>query len=288
MRVSAFVLGAMLVALNVVHGLAATPTAAPPLDLVVIGDSIPFAGFCTTCERAFVADYALRLEGALGREVKVINRSRNDGAQLNQIADQVETETRLREELSAADLVIISAGINDGPPWAPEHPCGSYIGSETRDMIDQMLAYTQDCLDGSVAAREDDFRRLFTAVDDLAPDASPVVVINAYNSWTGWPELAANATPAELEQFDRTISHFLDAWNEQECALAVESGFVCIDLYHAFNGPDGMSPAGDLLELDYSHPSQKGNALIADLLMEADVLGGPSATPSSVEASPTS
>ncbi len=287
MRVSALLLGTMLVALTIVPGLAATPTAAPSLNLVVIGDSIPFAGFCTDCEHAFVDDYALRLEGDLGREVNVINRSRNDGAQLNQIADQVENEGMLREQLAAADLVIISAGFNDGPTWMSNHPCGTAIGDSTREAIDQMLSYTPDCLDEEVSAREDDFRRLFTSVAELVPDTSPVVVVNAYNSWTGWSELAANAEPSELTQIDQSLAYFLDGWNAQECAIAAESGFVCIDLYHAFNGPDGMTPAGDLLELDYSHPSQKGNALIADLLMAADVFGSPAATPSSVEASPT-
>ncbi len=288
MRLSGIVLGTMLVALNIVHALASTPTAAPALSLVAIGDSIPFAGFCTECEDAFVDDYALRLEGAHRREVEVINRSRNDGAQLNQIADQVETERVLREQLSSADIVIISAGINDGPPWGPEHQCGSETSSSDREIIDQILSYTEDCLDDAVAEREDDFRRLFTSVDALVPDGSPVLVVNAYNWWTGYPVLAAVATTDELAQIDRMVAYFLDGWNEQECALANERGFICVDVYHAFNGPDGMLPAGDLLELDYSHPSKKGNALIADLLMEIGVFGGPSATPTLEEASPVS
>lgn len=288
MRISAFILGIMLVALNVIPGLAATPTAAPSLNLVVIGDSIPFARFCTECERAFVDDYALRLEGALGREVTVINRSRDDGAQLNQITDQVKNEEKLREQLASADLVIISAGFNDGPSWDASHPCGATIGDNARDDIDQMLSYTPDCLDEEIAAREDDFRSLFTAVDELAPKTAPVVVVNAHNAWTGWSLFAAVATPAELEQIDRSLAYFFEGWNAQECAVAIESGFNCLDVYHAFNGPDGLTPAGDLLELDYTHPSKKGNALIADLLMAADLLGASSATPAAVEVSPTS
>lgn len=289
MRIVKFVLGIMLIALTSIPGRAATPTAAPPLNLVVIGDSIPFADFCSDCERAFVSDYAQRMKESLGREVLVTNRSRNDGARLNQIADQVTTEERLRQELASADLVIISAGINDGPTWDASHPCGDLSGgATTRDAIDQILAYTPECLDEEVAAREEDFRRLFTAVDELVPETTPVAVVNAYNWWTGWPEMVANASPDELAQIDQSIASFLERWNTQECAIAAESGFVCVDLYHAFNRPDGTSPAGDLLELDYSHPSIKGNALIADLLIEADLLGDPSATPASVEASPTS
>lgn len=273
MRIPAFMLGIVLVTLIVVPGGATTPTADPPLNLVVIGDSIPFAGFCTECEHAFVDDYALRLEGELGRKVEVINRSRDDGARLNQITDQVRNEGKLREQLAEADLVIISAGFNDGPTWDASHPCGADIGENARDDIDQMLAYTPDCLDQEVVAREDDFRQLFTSVAELVPDTSPVVIVDAYNAWTGWSLFAVNATPAELTQIDASLAHFYDAWNAQECAVATESGFVCLDLYHAFNGPDGTTPAGDLLELDYTHPSKKGNALIADLLIAADLLG---------------
>lgn len=290
MRLPACVLGLLVVCLTIIPGLAATPTAspvaAPALNLVVIGDSIPFAGFCTECEHAFVDDYALRLGGALGREVNVFNRSRNDGAVLNQIADQVAGEGALRKQLASADLVIISAGMNDGPTWYAPHPCGSDIGTSVREAVEQILSYTPACLDAEVAAREDDFRRLFTEVDALAPEGTPVAVVNAYNWWSGWQDMMANGTPEELAQVDGSIAYFLDAWNAQECAIAAESGFICVDLYHAFNGPDGAAPAGDLLERDYSHPSKLGNALIADLLMAADLLGTGADTLTAAEATP--
>jgi len=43
---------------------------------------------------------------------------------------------------------------------------------------------------------------------------------------------------------------------------------TCADLYHAFNGPDGSKDAGDLLAGDHTHPSEKGNDLIATLLVD--------------------
>lgn len=288
MRIFAILSGLTLIAVSGVAGLAATSMTGASLNLVVIGDSIPFASFCTECEHGFVDDYALRLESELGREVNVINRSRDDGAQLNQIADQVATEATLREQLASADMVIISAGFNDGPSWDASHPCGAELGDNARDDVDQMLTYTPACLDEEIAAREDDFGALFTAVETLVPDASPVVIVNAYNAWTGWSLFAAVAEPAELQQIDQSLAYFYDGWNAQECAVAAESGFACLDVYHAFNGPDGMAPAGDLLESDYTHPSRKGNALIADLLLEAHVLGVPPARPTAEGASATS
>jgi lysophospholipase L1-like esterase len=52
------------------------------------------------------------------------------------------------------------------------------------------------------------------------------------------------------------------------CKAALENGFVCADIYQAFNGPDGLKPSGDLLASDYTHPSDKGNEVIARILTE--------------------
>jgi lysophospholipase L1-like esterase len=261
---------------------------APTLDLVAIGDSIPFAGFCTTCEHAFVDDYARRLEAELEVDVSVTNRSRNDGAVLDQILLQVETEQTLIDQLTNAEIVIISAGINDTPVWGPEHPCGSEFTDDARGYVDQFLSYTESCLDAEVALRTEDFRDLFAAVDEIVADSATVMVVNAYNWWTGWPELEAVATAAELDQVDDATVYFLDAWNKQECELANDRGFICIDVYHTFNGSQGRLPAGDLLEKDYSHPSKKGNALIASMLIAADGLGDPVSSPVEAPATPAS
>ena len=50
------------------------------------------------------------------------------------------------------------------------------------------------------------------------------------------------------------------------CTTAEANGFACADVYHAFNGPDGTVPSGDLLAGDYTHPSQNGNDEIARVL----------------------
>jgi len=52
------------------------------------------------------------------------------------------------------------------------------------------------------------------------------------------------------------------------CKAAQANGFTCADIYHAFNGPDGLTPSGDLLAKDYTHPSDKGNEVIARVLAD--------------------
>ncbi len=60
----------------------------------------------------------------------------------------------------------------------------------------------------------------------------------------------------------------LDAWNEMVGAEAAAKGFLCADIYHAFNGPDGLTPSGDLLAKDYTHPSNLGAERIAEVLAD--------------------
>jgi hypothetical protein len=104
-------------------------------------------------------------------------------------------------------------------------------------------------------------RTLFSRVSDLRKGQPTILrTINRYSDWIGWRE--ARLTP---EQENRTTI-ILDAWNEMLCSAAEKHGFACIDIYHAFNGQDGSNPAGDLLAMDYTHPSDKGNVLIAELL----------------------
>jgi hypothetical protein len=39
----------------------------------------------------------------------------------------------------------------------------------------------------------------------------------------------------------------LDAWDKMLCSTATANGFVCADIYHAFNGPAGTKAAAGLL-----------------------------------------
>jgi hypothetical protein len=50
------------------------------------------------------------------------------------------------------------------------------------------------------------------------------------------------------------------------CRTAEQHQAMCIDTYHAFNGPDGKDAATRLLEADHTHLNEAGHELIAHLL----------------------
>jgi hypothetical protein len=62
-----------------------------------------------------------------------------------------------------------------------------------------------------------------------------------------------------------------DRWNAMDCEVATAHGFVCADLRHAFNGPDGNGSVGPYAAPDWVHPNEAGQAVMAKLLERIDV-----------------
>ena len=68
------------------------------------------------------------------------------------------------------------------------------------------------------------------------------------------------------------VRYWMYEWRDALCDEAEAVGAVCVDVYTAFNGPDGDQPPGDFVAADYTHPSQVGNDGISDLLIEANLI----------------
>jgi lysophospholipase L1-like esterase len=86
-------------------------------------------------------------------------------------------------------------------------------------------------------------------------------VTNDYNDMIGEPTVP--------KFFYAASKPFYDVYSALTCRLARKHEAVCIDTYHAFNGPNGRRDAGSLLADDHTHPSAKGHRLIAQLLERA-------------------
>jgi lysophospholipase L1-like esterase len=242
------------------------------LRLVVVGDSIPFnlALDCPGCT-GFVDSFAERAGDELGVTVVVSNRSRHDGASTQDIADQLDTDDTLVSELAEADIVLLSFGFNDQPPyWTGGEPCQTVNeDDDLATIVAALAATTTECVDANTARIGALGSGILQRVRELAPD-SAIGALNSYNSWIGWSNL--DAYPESVGGVAAVSVYALDAWDEELCTLAEAVKAVCVDIYHAFNGADGMGPAGDLLAADHTHPSQSGNDAIRDVLLNSDLL----------------
>ena len=262
---------------------AASPGAAPspgddPVSIVVIGDSIPYNAEqdCPGCT-SFVDSYARAIEEATGGPVAVSNMSRHDGATTADIDGQL-SAGGLDSLIRDADVVIVSIGFNDQPPYAgPDRPCSAAALDTNQQAIEAAAATTTACVDEATEQVRATARSVLGQVRALAPDAA-IGAITAYNAWTGWSDLDAMGTQTADSVTD-VIVYALDAWRAALCAEAVAVEAVCIDLLEPFNGPDGRTPAGDLLAADYTHPSQLGNDRIRDVLLESGLYPIPAASP---------
>ena len=243
-----------------------------PVSVVVIGDSIPFnaAEDCQGCT-AFVDSYGTALGEQLDATVEVANLSRHDGAQTGDILEQLQAG-ELTEPLADADVVIVSIGFNDQPPYIdPGAPCHVEEPASSVEAVEAVVETTKACVDTATETLQQTAAETLAEVRAEAPEAA-VAALVPYDSWNGW--LALDAVPAQQrEAVTGLVSYALVAWRDALCAEVAAVEGVCVDVYGAFNGPDGRQPSGDLLAPDYTHPSQEGNERIRDLLLEEHLVG---------------
>jgi hypothetical protein len=165
----------------------------------------------------------------------------------------------LEAPLSQADAIIVAIAHNS-IVLNEDAPCGTPFDEATSTLQDWRRV-TQECATESARGYQDQFDELYSTIASWR-EGHPTLLItlNKYNDWIGWPD--ANLTADQ----ERRTTMVHDTWNEMICAAAERHGFACADVSAAFNGPKGDKPAGDLLAADYTHPSDRGNALITTVL----------------------
>ena len=230
-----------------------------PLSLVVIGDSVPYnsSADCPGCT-GFVDRYADALAKATGQEVEVSNLSQHNGLTLPMLMDELKTS--FEEPLRGADAIIVGVAHNSFG-LSTDEPCGTTFDEATSTLADWSKV-TARCAASSAATYRPQYDELFSTIASWR-DGQPTLLraLDKYNDWNGWED--AHLTP---DQVRRTVVMH-DAWNRMLCTSAEEHGFACADIYRAFNGKDGAGPSGDMLAGDYTHPSDRGNARIAKVLV---------------------
>jgi lysophospholipase L1-like esterase len=250
---------------------AAPSEAAEGAVLVAIGDSIPVnaPGDCPGCT-GFVDSYAEALMIEAGQPVTAHNLSRHDGARTIDILEQLESDQSLRDVLATADVIVMSVGFNDQPPFEDTHescPPAVNEGMSLQEVVQAGAETSQACIDGVVPIIRGQLADLFGHLRDVAPDAE-IAMLTAYDSWRGWPELDA-MEPTTVDALYAAATYWFQQWTAAQCEEAEAAGAACIDVYHAFNGSDGTEPATELMAADHTHPSQAGNDVIRDLLIDA-------------------
>lgn len=145
-------------------------------------------------------------------------------------------------------------------PLGDDEPCGSALNNSANP-IEDWSKITQACANAATRKIRPVYDHVYSSVAGWRKGKPTILLtINKYNDW-----ISADGELTAAQNQKTVMMH--DTWNKMICDSATANGFTCADIYTAFNGRDGSRPSGDLLGDDYTHPSQKGNDLIAKVLV---------------------
>ena len=216
------------------------------LTVAVIGDSIPYDGGtdCYQCE-TFVDLYGTSLSQATGLSVEAVNLTTHDSLTTPALLNRIENDVYYRDAVAAADILIVSTGHNDTPWVVLDDPCDGASGESPT-----WSKFVEPCMTQTAQKQARVLTRFLKEAQSLRAGKETVqIVTTVYNDWIGWDEAPEAATKPSVAT--------IDAFFRADCAAAEKAGAVCLDNYHAFNGPQGLEPAGKLLSDDYVHPPRR-------------------------------
>jgi lysophospholipase L1-like esterase len=222
------------------------------LTYVALGDSLLYAleTDCNACTSAAVT-YGARASSDLGIPVEVHNLTMHNGLTSAVLLDYLRRGASigragedLRKAVAAADIVSVTIGFNDST--MPDAKRLEAFSKEYRRTLDAIL----------------------TEIDELrAGKPTAVRVTEIYNNGIGSTPDVDPDGPGTGVAVWKPIT---EAQNQVVCAVAKGHRAVCVDIYHAFNGPDGLSSpaAAGYLGPDQVHPSQRGQDVIAAAMVK--------------------
>ncbi len=246
------------------------PGADAPWLVVALGDSIASNSpmVCPGCT-GFVDRYAKDLERDTGHAVTVKNLA-TPMLDTQGLLDQLQQSESRRRAVAQASVIIVGIGFNDVPWLVSDDPCDGSASWDDLESVEAAAAkFTTQCVTAAAEILRPRLDAVYAQIVALrAGQPTILLALNRYDDAIGWCEHRScpwgSTTPTVFVTATRLT---VDAWDGLICGAAEANGFTCVDVYHAFNGPDGADPAGDLLASDYTHPSQLGNDRIADLLV---------------------
>ncbi len=253
------------------------PSTAEPSDvlrLVILGDSIAVpavgCGDCTGFDELY-ADY---LTTRTRRPVDLRNEA-VPAAQIEDFQSLLDSNTAVQGAIARADIVVVSIGYNNGPPWGPDDPCHVQDVARDADLILAILTMTPECITATIEKYRGELDAAYGRIEELAAGRRQVrITFGVFDNIRDNPGGDGTLPQVPSEDMQPAIELFgsiIDRWNAMDCEVATAHGFVCADLHHAFNGPDGDLSVGVFTAPDWVHPNETGQAAMAKLLERVDV-----------------
>ena len=180
-----------------------TEPAIIPWSLVAVGDNVAFnhPDDCSGCT-GFVDRYAAAIEKATGHPVEVQNLSQHIGLQIDDLLDELKTDTRRREALANADIIVVSIAYNDTAWSYTDDPCD---GPNPEDKVD-WSTFNPTCAAAAAEMFRPKFESVFAQIVALRAGKPTIFrTINHYNDWIGTKYGDGSDVPSEATNATRII-----------------------------------------------------------------------------------
>ncbi len=243
-----------------------SPTPFAGLRLVAVGDSIPYGGQDCSCT-GFPSLFGDWIEKSTGMPVDVKNLSQHDNNTAARMAVELANKPAVLDALRSADIITLTIGHNDTPWNSIDDACDANHGFFDGNTKASWKALVGPCLTTEVNR----YRRNLTSILDqiVALRAGRPTAIRFTTQYSDISDVQGGDPPCCPPEAITVFATVKDAFNKAACEIVEAHGAICVDVYHAFNGPKGTDPPGPLLAPDVTHPSAAGHEKIAQLLEAA-------------------
>lgn len=227
-----------------VPALHVAPANAATVRVVGLGDSVVSGSRCD-CE-PFVGRYAELLQSQTGTGVQSSNEGR-PGLTAGQLADLLRPGTPVADEVTRADVVLVTVGANDLQPALDAWQSGGCAAS---------------CQETQVSRMRSNLRLALHRLAALTAPRRPEVLVTTYWNVFADGQVARRASGEAYLAWSDGITR---SANSVICATARQVGDRCVDLYRPFKD-DGTTDPTPLLADDGDHPDARGHEVIARAL----------------------
>ena len=212
--------------------------------VVGIGDSVTSGNACN-CE-PFVGLYATGLASERGLKTSAVNLG-VAGWTSSQLLTALSRPGAFRDQVSTADVLLVTIGANDLVGLEPSQPAGC----------------PTTCYGPLVESVGRNVEQIVAAAKATQPGHPPTILVTDY--WNVFQD--GDVGKAENGQDFQSWSDILTrAESARVCNGAQRAGATCVSLYGAFKGNGSRNPTA-LLAADGDHPSSTGHQLIAATLL---------------------
>jgi lysophospholipase L1-like esterase len=229
----------------------ASTSAAPNWKVVALGDS-DTTGQGDPSRVGWVGRYASLLRQKLGLTVTVVNLAQ-EGMTSGQLLASVRSDPSTRSALRGAQIVLLGIGgadMNGGDTRLQRGKC-----QPEACYAPVMQAFGRN-FDATAASIQSLKRGTTFALRAITPETSLIG--------------AEDLIPPFLERYATRISVYQGkSFGRLICGSMTKHGGRCVDLLHAFSGPQGTDNAykkGLMSRTECCYPTAKGQQLIAELL----------------------